>query len=387
MTVATLESSIARCRRLVEEGGLEAVREHKARTGEKAIGYFPVYSPVELYRAAGFLPVGLNGGGNRVEIAAADSRFGSFICSIVKSTMELGMRGDLKALDGLAFHSICDSARNLAFVMERNFGQELFVEYLHLPQNIDRPEAVDFLRAEYGALLARLAERNGGVDWRERLPESIALFNLNRALLRRLYLLREKRPQDLPTGELYVLMRAGNFLPVEEHNRVLEEALAELGRRANKPKDRIRVMLEGSFCEQPPLELLELLDDAGCYVVEDDLLLGRRWFTGDVRTDRDPLTALAEAYLKRPVASSVKHLPAAERMRALVDKARRSRAQAVLFLSAKFCEPALFDYVLFKEALEKAQLPHLLVEFEEKMWTFEKTRIELETLVESLLFD
>jgi len=56
-------------------------------------------------------------------------------------------------------------------------------------------------------------------------------------------------------------------------------------------------------------------------------------------------------------------------------------------MPAKFCEPALFDYVIFRRELEKENIPHLLIEFEEKMWTFERTRGEVETFVESLLFD
>jgi hypothetical protein len=40
-----------------------------------------------------------------------------------------------------------------------------------------------------------------------------------------------------------------------------------------------------------------------------------------------------------------------------------------------------------KQGLERAGIPHLLVEFEEKMWTFERTRNEIETFVESMLFD
>jgi len=40
-----------------------------------------------------------------------------------------------------------------------------------------------------------------------------------------------------------------------------------------------------------------------------------------------------------------------------------------------------------KQGLDRASIPHLLVEFEEKMWTFERTRNELETFVESMLFD
>ena len=40
-----------------------------------------------------------------------------------------------------------------------------------------------------------------------------------------------------------------------------------------------------------------------------------------------------------------------------------------------------------QQGLERAGIPHLLVEFEEKMWTFERTRNEIETFVESMLFD
>ena len=75
------------------------------------------------------------------------------------------------------------------------------------------------------------------------------------------------------------------------------------------------------------------------------------------------------------------------RSKELIDKVRRGRAEAVLLLIAKFCEPAYFDYVLFKKELEAANIPHLLLEFEEKMFTFERLRTEVETFVESLLFD
>jgi benzoyl-CoA reductase subunit C len=146
-------------------------------------------------------------------------------------------------------------------------------------------------------------------------------------------------------------------------------------------------VVEGAFCEQPPLGLLEVLVEAGCYVVEDDLLLGWRWFTSDVPTGGDPFEALAGAYLHRAVPSSTRHDGRQHRSAGLIEKVRRARADAVVFTPAKFCEPALFDYVLMKQGLERAGIPHLLVEFEEKMWTFERTRNEIETFVESMLFE
>src|SRR3990172_6149497 len=110
-------------RDVIEDREFPTVREWRERTGGKAIGCFPGYAPVELPYALGMLPVGIFGGGNRIELAHADSRFQSFICSIVKSTLELGFIGKLDLFDGLLFHSICDPARNLASVMERNFAE------------------------------------------------------------------------------------------------------------------------------------------------------------------------------------------------------------------------------------------------------------------------
>ena len=65
---------------------------------------------------------------------------------------------------------------------------------------------------------------------------------------------------------------------------------------------------------------------------------------------------------------------------------RASKADGVVFCSAKFCEPALYDYVPYKEALEKAKIPYLSIEFEEKMTAFENVRTQAETVVESGLF-
>ncbi len=116
-------------------------------------------------------------------------------------------------------------------------------------------------------------------------------------------------------------------------------------------------------------------------------MLGWRWYTDDVGGEGDPFERLAAAYVNRSLPSSTRHESRQHRADGLLEKVRRAQADAVIFLPAKFCEPALFDYVLMKQGLDRAGIPHLLVEFEEKMWTFERTRNEVETFVESLLFE
>ncbi len=383
----SLERTFEQSQDLVTDLSFSGVRRWKEQHPDsRVIGYFPVYVPAEIVHAAGMLPVGLNGAGDRLDIQYADARFGSFICSIIKTTLEMGLQENLKLFDGMLFSSICDSARNLCFVMKRNFP-DLYVDFLHLPHNPSSAATVDFLTSEYQRLIKELERIGGHAVAQTALSTAIALYNHNRRLIRQLYTLRAQKPHVLRAWESYVLVRAGNFMPVEEHNALLEDSLKQLAQRPGKPRDSIRVVVEGAFCEQPPLDLIKLVEDAGCYLVDDDFSIGRSWFTEDIPIDADPVRALAESYVNRAVYSSVRHDFRAPRWEGLAEKVKRSRADAVLFLIAKFCEPAYFDYVLFKKKLEELSVPHLLLEFEEKQFTFDRVRTEVETFVESLVFD
>jgi benzoyl-CoA reductase subunit C len=386
-TDATLDSIVARCRDIAGDVEFSTAKAWLAeRPGRKAIGCFPIYSPVELIHAAGMLPMGIIGAGNQIEIAHADSRFQSFVCSIVKSTLELGLTKRLQFVEGMLFHSICDPARNLASVFARNFPG-MFVDYVHFPQNLASPLGKKYLETEYRRVLDGLQKRSGHRVTNDDLNNSIHLYNQIRACLRTLYEIRVRTPHLLAASEAFLLTRAGTLMAPEAHLQLLQQVLEQLPVRGNRPKDRIRVVVEGSFCELPPVALIETLEDAGCYIVDDDFLRGWRWFTQDVPIQPNPLYALAESYADRSYYSGAKHDLREPKARHLINNARENRADAVIILAAKFCEPALFDYALYRKALDDAKIPHLLMEFEEKTWIFDRARSEVETFVESLLFD
>lgn len=382
-----LEDLVSLYREPLENTPLDIARERKkSHPDTKWVGCYPVYTPFELIHAGGMIPVGIIGGGNRLEIAHADSRFQSFICSIVKSTLELGLTGLLDFLDGIVFHSICDPARNLGSVFKRNFPN-LMVEYIHFPQNMTSPHTVNYLAAEYRRLKAVYEAVAGRAITDDDLRRSLGIYNEQRRLLRELYAIRAEKPQNVSAVESYIVTRLATLMPPEEYIGILNDALATVRRRNEKPKDRIKVVLEGSFCEQPPIELIDGLEAAGCYLMDDDFLTGWRFFIEDIPVEGDPVHNLAEAYLRRSVYSGVKHDTRERKAKHLIDRVRETGAAAALILSAKFCEPALFDYALYRQALEKEGIPHLFLEFEEKMWIFDKARSEVETFVESMLFD
>jgi len=383
----TPDQILEQCRDLSSQPlGAVAERWKATHPGGRVVAAYPVWAPAEIIHAAGMLPLALLGGGTSVELTHADARFQSFVCSVAKSSLELGFQGIVKGVDGFVFSNICDVARNLSSIWKRNFP-DAFIDYLHLPQNSTSP-GVPIYAANELRRLATAFEQAFGLNVTEpALAKSIEIYNALRARLRALYAFRIAEPQKLSTPELYVALRAATCVPPEEAIGWLDALLAGLPLRDARPRDRLRVVVEGAFCEQPPLGLLEVLEEAGCYVVEDDLLLGWRWFTSDVATDGDPFDRLGAAYVNQAVPSSTRHEGREHRSTGLIEKVRRSKAQAVIFTPAKFCEPALFDYVLMKQGLERAGIPHMIVEFEEKMWTFERTRNEIETFVESMLFD
>ncbi len=383
----TPDQILEQCRDLATQplGGV-AERWKATHPGGRAVAAYPVWAPAEIIHAAGMLPLSLLGGGTSVELTHADARFQSFVCSIAKSSLELGFQGIVKGVDGFVFSNICDVARNLSSIWKRNFP-DAFVEYLHLPQNSTSPGVPTYAANELRRLAAAFEQAFGLQVTEPALGKSIETYNALRARIRALYAFRIAEPQRLSTTDLYVALRAASLVPPEEAIASFDALLEGLARRDARQRDRLRVVVEGAFCEQPPIGLLEVLEEAGCYVVEDDLMLGWRWFTSDVATDGDPFERLGAAYVNQAVPSSTRHEGREHRSTGLIEKVRRSKAQAVIFMPAKFCEPALFDYVLMKQGLERAGIPHMIVEFEEKMWTFERTRNEIETFVESMLFD
>jgi benzoyl-CoA reductase subunit C len=383
----TPDQILEHCRDLSSQPlGAVAERWKATHPGGRVVAAYPVLAPAEIIHAAGMLPLALLGGGTSVELTHADARFQSFVCSVAKSSLELGFQGIVKGVDGFVFSNICDVARNLSSIWKRNFP-DAFIDYLHLPQNSTSPSVPVYAANELRRLAAAFEQAFGLKVTEPALAKSIEIYNALRARLRALYAFRIAEPQKLSTTELYVALRAATCVPPEEAIAWFDALLEGLPLRDARPRDRLRVVVEGAFCEQPPLGLLEVLEEAGCYVVEDDLLLGWRWFTSDVATDGEPFERLGAAYVNQAVPSSTRHEGREHRSAGLIEKVRRSKAQAVIFMPAKFCEPALFDYVLMKQGLERAGIPHMIVEFEEKMWTFERTRNEIETFVESMLFD
>lgn len=364
----------------------DSVDRWKAATGGRAVGFFPVYFPEELAHAMGFLPVRIFGASGRVRLDQATSHTQSFICSIARSAFQLASEGALDAFDVLVFSNICDVARNLSGITKRNFPAKE-IEYLHYPINNTSPRALDYLREEYVRLAGRLGELSGHGLEPDRLRKAIALYNDKRDLVRRLARVKQEKPWLIPYTEHYAATRAGGILPVEDYVDALEDYLRTVRDRKAKSMDKIRVVVLGNFCEQAPIGLMKMIEDAGCYIVRDEALMGLSWL-GQVPLDGDDaVRSLARTYVDNPTALTVRFHPAIDKQAYIVNQIREAGAEGAIFCTPKFCEPALYDYIIYKSALDKAKIPYMHAEYEESGSSFESVRTMVETFAESILFD
>ncbi len=375
-----LEEVLAEFRDLVEDPDFPTVRRWR-EAGGKVLGHFQVYFPEEIAHAAGMLPVKIRGA--QVEARRADSRFGSYLCSILKSSLELALTNRLE-MEMFVTHPICDAARNLAGIWARNMPYP--AQILYLPQNANSAYSARYLRDEYARLKRDVEEVAGREITDDDLRHSITVFNENRRLLHELYAIKRETPWLLSVEEAYILVAVGGMIPREEHNELLRSLIPQIKARPARKQDKIRVVFEGGFCEQPPLDMLRVVAQS-CYVVDDDLLIGLRWILEDVATDGDPLFNLAEAYLEKSTYSPVQHDLRKPKEKMLLQRIENAGAEAAIVTAAKMCEPGLDEQVAYSKALDEANIPYFISEFEEKMTSFDHLQIQLETFVENILFE
>jgi benzoyl-CoA reductase subunit C len=190
-----LEEILRQCRDLREDMDFPTVRRWR-EAGGKVVGHFQVYFPEEIAHAVGLLPFKLLGA--PVEPRHADSRFGSYLCSIIKTSLELVLGNHIE-LDMFVTHPICDAARNLAPIWGRNYSYPC--EILYLPQNANSSYAVRYLHGEYAHLLETLETIAGRTASDDDLRHSLEVFNRNRMLLREIYGIKRDTPWLLSADE------------------------------------------------------------------------------------------------------------------------------------------------------------------------------------------
>jgi benzoyl-CoA reductase subunit C len=376
---------VSRCQEMYEDLNFTYARKWKAaKPGRKVVGFLPVYAPLEMIHAAGCLPLGIFGGGDQMEVIHGDAYYQSYICRIPRSTIELGVTGRLDVADGMVFPFVCDVIRNLSGIWKMMFPN-VWTKFFDTPQNFDAGIGGTYYVHELQELREGLEGLVGHKITDADIRNSIGLYNENRRLVRQVYELRAKEPWKMPASEVYMLMRAGLLMDVTEHNQMMKDYMAAAAAEDRPKRDNVRIAIFGSFCEQPPLNLIKSIEMAGCYVVDDDYALVNRFLTKDVPTDGDPVEALAMTYLTHSVETSCKYVPdGVVKGEFHVDAVKRCGAEGVIYATPSFCDPALLDRPMVCNRLSEAGIPYIAFKYAENSGQMQPIREQAGTFADSI---
>ncbi len=357
--------------------------------GHRTMGYFCTYVPEEILHAAGFAPLRIRSGDQTP--SRADAHLQNYTCALCRSALDQALRGDLSFLHGVVFPHTCDTIQALADIWQMSFP-DLYVETIVQPVRLSSPSTRPYLIAELQRFRHSLEKLTGQEISDQAIRASIELYNEKRRLLARLYDLRDR----LTALELFAATGAGFIMPLEEYNQLLGELVELLVEEERIPQEGPGLILVGAILDDPAI--LTIVEELGARIVGDDLCTGSRYFAQPVEADGDPISALAARYIRR-LPCPAKYHPdrqPGEHLLKLFNEAcpeqcpelaegpsRRARADGIVFVLQKFCDPHAFDYAIVKEKLDAAAVPHLRLEMEHAP-AIEQWRTRLQAFLEMI---
>lgn len=356
-------------------------RAWKEETGRKVVGSFPMNFPGELAHAAGVLPIILQESDDPITVG--HGLIFPFYCGYTRSIVDQAAKGDFSVLDAIMFGDHCVQLLGAADAVRMELPDTRVI-FFQLISSMSDPWTLGRSKETFAVLRAELEDFMGAPIHDEALQASITLFNRNRQLQRRLYDMRILGRIHLGAAEIQQIVKSSMIMDKAAHTDLLEKLVVNLERNPGPPPSGVRLHLSGHFCQAAKPELLSMIEECGAIIVGDDLYHGFRYISTDVSPEGEPVHALAEWYLARNTG-----VPCPTRVQNNVDwdayllsAMEQERADGMIVLMAKFCEPHMYYYPEVKEAFEKANVPHLLIETEHEAMALESLKTRVETFLE-----
>jgi len=361
----------------------KAQLDNYLKQGKKVVGCMPYYCPEELVHASGMIPFGLWG----AETGVIDARryLPAFICSIIQTTLELGIRGAYKGLSAVMIPILCDSLKSMDGNWRYGVKDIPVIPVAHA-QNRKTLAGTEFTASQYNAVKRTLEEIAGRDIAIGDVRTSIDVYKKRNAAVRRFIDELAQRPGALKASERNAVFKSGYFMTAEEFTARVDELTDCIKAGPAAPNQS-----PGGGAVGPCLVtcgiladntgLLKILDECKVSIIDDLVMHESLRYRFDAPDNDDPVMALAQM-IGHIEGCPVLYDPGKKRADMLVDIVRHRAAKGVLFVMTKFCDPDEYDIVPLRKILDKNGIKSLSVEVDQQTTDTEQTRTAIETFCE-----
>ena len=287
---------------LAAEHNLMDIENAKA-SGRKVIGFYCLYSPMELAVAADAIPVPLCGTRNE-PIDSAEEFLPRSLCPLIKSSFGFAATDAcpyFRYSDIVIGDTTCDGKKKM-FELLAGYRP---MHILQLPQNPDSEKALLFWRDEIEAFKCVLEKTTGNEINNENLAAAIQLMNLERMTKKELMDLAKTKPAPISGIDLLTMMfRTGFFADKIKGIALVNDIIIEIKENALRGESAFsistpRILLTGVPVGIGSDKVVRILEESGANVVCFENCSGyKQAYTVD--EVKEPLLALAEQYLSIP---------------------------------------------------------------------------------------
>ena len=347
--------------------------------GGRVMGYYCSYLPEELFTAAGFIPYRIRGAGSE-DSSFGDAYMSVRVCTFVRHTISLALRGEFEFLDGLVLMQNCDHIRRAGDLFVKK-TKVPFYSLLSVPR-APKERLFDWYLNELKRLKEEIEAHFGLTITDQKLEEAILLHNATRERVRRLYELRKEGAPPLTGEEALTVTMAGHLMPRERFNALMDDLLAALENTNGNKDYRARVIITGSEMDNP--EYVAGIEQQGALSVAEIVCFGQRSFGGAVQSGPDdPLERIARhRFFQVPCTRMVECFD--EQVSMLKDTVRDFNADGIIFQRMKFCDPWAGDGHNLYWRMKEEGIPFLGLEREYQVPASGQVKTRVQAFMEQM---
>jgi len=275
-------------------------------TGRTVMGYYCTYTPIEFALAADAIIVPLCAS-KKGPLAAADNDLPQNLCPIVRTIYDLAMTGSCPYFyqcDLVVAETTCDGKKKIYELLQRIKN----VHIMNLPQVQESLASLSLWDSEIQRLKSAIEQQVKHSLSDDAIRQAIHLVNRETTLRKELFDLNRANPALISGKELIVISSNLEFAVDRiEAIRMLQEYIADVKVQAGQGyhignNSTPRILLTGCPVGEDDDKVVTLVEECGGQVVAFETCGGYKT-TGlyiDETDPRDPVTLLAEKYLKVP---------------------------------------------------------------------------------------
>ncbi|MCM8777055.1 MAG: 2-hydroxyacyl-CoA dehydratase family protein [Candidatus Omnitrophica bacterium] len=352
----------------------DVIAERKVKTDKPVVGYFCNTVPEEIIMAAGAVPLRLCN--QDIQCAeAGEEIISGDICPVIKAICG-GLQNDIKT-DLLVIPATCDGKVKLAEILSSIFGNIYFID---IPRNSDYTKNIDLWESAYLKFYEYMKDRFKVKISRKELLSACKITNERTSIFRKIYKLRAEKKGIINAFDYFTLTSASFLLTATDWTKYTEVLYNELLNREIKTNYKKQILLAGSPIVFPNFKLLEIMEEAGCYIAADTLCSSYGHLFDPVEIDEETEPGIIRTLTLKYIAPSICpcFLGIDKLINAVIENVEKYGLDGVIYYNLRLCNVFEMEIPIIRSVLKDKGIPFLSLktDFSREDTGQLKTRIE-----------